>query len=210
MANIFLEHQSNNAENINLVSPSIYIDKIITTINLAKEKGLKLPIIYNSNGYENIETLKKLEGIIDVYLPDLKYSNNELALKYSKVQNYFEIATKAIKEMEKQVGSPVFDERGMIQKGVIVRHLIMPGNMQNTKNVLKWFKENMKEETYISVMTQYFPTYKAHEYKEINRKITKEEYKNIEDYINELEIQNGYMQDYIQEDEKQYVPKWEY
>ena len=112
--------------------------------------------------------------------------------------------------MEKQVGSPVFDERGMIQKGVIVRHLIMPGNMQNTKNVLKWFKENMKEETYISVMTQYFPTYKAHEYKEINRKITKEEYKNIEDYINELEIQNGYMQDYIQEDEKQYVPKWEY
>ena len=143
-------------------------------------------------------------------MPDLKYSNNELALKYSKVQNYFEIATKAIKEMEKQVGSPVFDERGMIQKGVIVRHLIMPGNMQNTKNVLKWFKENMKEETYISVMTQYFPTYKAHEYKEINRKITKEEYKNIEDYINELEIQNGYMQDYIQEDEKQYVPKWEY
>ena len=143
-------------------------------------------------------------------MPDLKYSNNELALKYSKVQNYFEIATKAIKEMEKQVGSPVFDERGMIQKGVIVRHLIMPGNMKNTKNVLKWFKENMKEETYISVMTQYFPTYKAHEYKEINRKITKEEYKNIEDYINELEIQNGYMQDYIQEDEKQYVPKWEY
>lgn len=112
--------------------------------------------------------------------------------------------------MEKQVGPPIFDEKGMIQKGIIVRHLIMPNNMQNTKNVLKWFKQNMKKETYISVMTQYFPTYKAQEYEEINRKITKEEYLDIENYISELEIQNGYMQDYTEEDEQQYVPKWEY
>ena len=210
LANIFLKHQENRAENINLVSPTIYVDKIVTAINLAREKGLRLPIIYNSNGYENIHTLKMLEGVIDVYLPDLKYSDDELALKYSNIKNYFEIATTAIKEMARQVGSPRFDENGMIQKGLIVRHLIMPNNIGNTKKVLKWFKENLDSEIYISVMTQYFPTYKASEYPEINRKITKEEYEEVEEYISELDIQNGYMQDFTKEDETQYVPKWEY
>lgn len=198
------------AENINLVSPTIYIDKIINAIKCAREKGLNLPIIYNSNGYEKVESLKKLEGIIDVYLPDLKYANNEIAFKYSKVQNYFQTATSAIKEMERQVGAPKFNENGMIQKGLIVRHLIMPNHIENSKKVLKWIKENLSEKIYISVMTQYFPTYKASNYLEINRKITKEEYETIEDYINTLNIQNGYMQDFTQEDESKYVPKWQY
>ncbi len=198
------------AENINLVSPTIYIDKIINTVKCAREKGLNLPIIYNSNGYEKVESLKKLEGIIDVYLPDLKYANNEIAFKYSKVQNYFQTATSAIKEMERQVGAPKFNENGMIQKGLIVRHLIMPNHIENSKKVLKWIKENLSEKIYISVMTQYFPTYKASNYLEINRKITKEEYETIEDYINTLNIQNGYMQDFTQEDESKYVPKWQY
>lgn len=169
-----------------------------------------MPIIYNSNAYENIESLKKLEGIIDVYLPDLKYSDDKIALKYSKINNYFEIAIKAIKEMERQVGSPVFDRNQMIQKGLIVRHLIMPNAIDNTKRVLSWFKENLKESTYISIMTQYFPTYKANKYEEINRKLSKEEYEEIEDYISKLNIQNGYMQDFLEEDEEQYVPKWNY
>lgn len=198
------------AENINLVSPTIYIDKIINTVKCAREKGLNLPIIYNSNGYEKVESLKKLEGIIDVYLPDLKYANNEIAFKYSKVQNYFQTATSAIKEMERQAGAPKFNENGMIQKGLIVRHLIMPNHIENSKKVLKWIKENLSEKIYISVMTQYFPTYKASNYLEINRKITKEEYETIEDYINALNIQNGYMQDFTQEDESKYVPKWQY
>ena len=198
------------AENINLVSPTIYIDKIINAVKCAREKGLHLPIIYNSNGYEKVESLKKLEGIIDVYLPDLKYANNEIAFKYSKVQNYFQTATSAIKEMERQVGAPKFNENGMIQKGLIVRHLIMPNHIENSKKVLKWIKENLSEKIYISVMTQYFPTYKASNYLEINRKITKEEYETIEDYINALNIQNGYMQDFTQEDESKYVPKWQY
>ncbi len=198
------------AENINLVSPTIYIDKIINAVKCAREKGLHLPIIYNSNGYEKVESLKKLEGIIDVYLPDLKYANNEIAFKYSKVQNYFQTATSAIKEMERQVGAPKFNENGMIQKGLIVRHLIMPNHIENSKKVLKWIKENLSEKIYISVMTQYFPTYKASNYLEINRKITKEEYETIEDYINTLNIQNGYMQDFTQEDESKYVPKWQY
>lgn len=210
LSNIFLKQQEKNAENINLVSPTIYADKIVEAIKIAKEKGLKIPIIYNTNGYENIETLKKLDGYIDVYLPDLKYYYEELAIKYSKVQNYFKIATEAIKEMYKQVGSPKFDENGMIKKGLIIRHLVLPNNLENSKKVLKWIKENIDEKAYVSIMTQYFPTYKAQEYQEINRKINKEEYVEIENYIYDLGIENGYMQDFSEENEEQYVPKWEY
>lgn len=203
--------QEDGASNINLVSPTIYIDKIIKAVKSARDKGLHLPIIYNTNGYERIESLKKLEGIVDVYLPDLKYSDNSLALKYSKIKNYFEIATSAIKEMERQVGAPQFDENGMIEKGLIVRHLIMPNHIENSKKVLKWIKENLSEKIYISIMTQYFPTHKASEYTEINRKITKQEYDEIEEYIEDLNIQNGYMQDFVQEDdESKYLPKWEF
>lgn len=207
---IFLKQQENKAENINLVSPTIYADKIIEALKKAKTQGLKIPTIYNSNGYEDIEILEKLEGIIDVYLPDLKYADNKLGIKYSGVQNYFEIATKTIKEMERQVGKPEFDENGMIKKGLIVRHLIMPNNINNSKRVLEWFKNNMEPGIYISIMTQYFPTYKANEYEEINRKITKEEYDEIEEYIQELEIEYGYMQDFTDENEEKYVPKWEF
>lgn len=210
LSNIFLKQQEKNAENINLVSPTIYADKIVEAIKIAKEKGLKIPIIYNTNGYENIETLKKLDGYIDVYLPDLKYYYEELAIKYSKVQNYFKIATEAIKEMYKQVGSPKFDENGMIKKGLIIRHLVLPNNLDNSKKVLKWIKENIDEKVYVSIMTQYFPTYKAQEYQEINRKINREEYVEIENYIYDLGIENGYMQDFSEENEEQYVPKWEY
>lgn len=210
LSNIFLKQQEKNAENINLVSPTIYADKIVEAIKIAKEKGLKIPIIYNTNGYENIETLKKLDGYIDVYLPDLKYYYEELAIKYSKVQNYFKIATEAIKEMYKQVGSPKFDENGMIKKGLIIRHLVLPNNLENSKKVLKWIKENIDEKVYVSIMTQYFPTYKAQEYQEINRKINREEYVEIENYIYDLGIENGYMQDFSEENEEQYVPKWEY
>ncbi len=209
MADIFLKLQSEGAANINLVSPTIYIDKIVLSINIAREKGFRLPIVYNGNGYESLETLKKLDGLIDIYLPDLKYSDNALALKYSKVQNYFEIATIAIKEMERQVGIPKFDKNGIMKKGVIVRHLILPNYIENTKNVLKWFADNMRRETYISVMTQYFPTYKSNNYPDINRKINKKEYQEIEDYIYEINIQNGYMQDLEDEVEEKYVPKWE-
>lgn len=210
LSNIFLEQQENGAENINLVTPTIYTNQIIEAIRLAKSKGLKLPIIYNSNGYENVETLKKLEGLIDVYLPDLKYYNDNIALRYSKINNYFNIATQAILEMYRQVGAPKLDNRDMIKKGLIIRHLVLPNNIENSKQILKWLKDNINKDVYISVMTQYFPTYNATEYPEINRKLTKEEYKEIEDYIYELNIKNGYIQDYSEEDEEEYVPKWNY
>lgn len=195
LANIFLKQQENEVENINLVTPTSYVPQIIEALKIAKKEGLKLPIVYNTNGYENIETIKMLDGYIDIYLPDLKYSENELAKKYSKVNNYFEIATEAINEMVKQVGIPELDERGIMKKGVMVRHLVLPNNIENSKNVLKWIVENLPKDIYISVMAQYFPTYKAKEIKEINRKLTIEEWKEIEDYIEKLGIENGYIQE---------------
>ncbi len=209
LAQIFLLQQQKNVENINLVTPTSYVLQIIEAIKIAKNKGLKIPIVYNTNSYENIETLKMLEGYIDVYLPDLKYSENNIGKKYSKIDNYFEIATKAIKEMIRQVGITKTNENGIIQKGVIIRHLVLPNHIENSKKVLKWIKDNIPQGVYISIMAQYFPTYKAKEFKEINRKLTLKEWNQIESYIEELDIENGYIQE-LGEHEEEYVPKWEF
>ena len=209
LAQIFIKQQEKNVNNINLVTPTMYVPQIIEAIRIARKKGLNIPIIYNSNGYENVETIKKLNGYIDIYLPDLKYYSNEIAKKYSKIDNYFETAISAIKEMQKQVGNPIFNEEGIIQKGVLIRHLILPHHLLNTKNILKYVKENFDENTYISIMAQYFPTYKAKEIPEIARKITKEEYEKVENYLYELDLENGYIQE-LGEHEEEYVPTWEY
>ena len=208
LAQIFLEEQERNVNNINLVTPTMYVYQIIEAIKLAKEKGLKIPIVYNTNGYEKVETIKLLKGYIDVYLPDLKYFSNEIAMKYSDAPNYFDIATKAIKEMYNQVGKPKFDENGIIQKGVIIRHLILPNHIQNTKNILRWIKDNLGDNVLVSIMAQYFPAYKAKEDELINRKITLKEYKEVEKFMYQLELTNGYMQD-LGKHEEEYVPKFD-
>lgn len=208
LAQIFIKQQEKNVNNINLVTPTMYVPQIIEAIRIARKKGLNIPIIYNSNGYENVETIKKLNGYIDIYLPDLKYYSNEIAKKYSKIDNYFETAISAIKEMQKQVGNPILNEEGIIQKGVIIRHLILPHHLLNTKNILKYVKENFDENTYISIMAQYFPTYKAKEDKLINRKLTKKEYKEIENYLYLLNLKNGYIQE-LGEHEEEYVPNFD-
>lgn len=209
LAEIFLKQQKRKVENINLVTPTSYVPQIIEAIKIAKNKGLNIPIVYNTNGYEKVETLRMLEGYIDIYLPDLKYYYNELAKKYSKIDNYFEIATKTLKEMQRQVGSSIFDENGIMKKGMIIRHLVLPNNIENSKKVLKWIKENMEDDTYVSIMAQYFPTYKAKGNNELNRKLTKTEWEEIEKYIEKLEIKNGYIQE-LGDNEEEYVPKWEY
>lgn len=209
LAEIFVNQQKKNVNNINLVTPTMYVPQIIEAIKIAKSNGLNIPIIYNSNGYENVETIKMLEGYIDIYLPDLKYYSNKISKKYSNIDNYFEIAINAIKEMQKQVGNPVFDNNGIIKKGVIIRHLILPNHLLNTKNILKYIKENLNEDTYISLMAQYFPTYKAKEDKFINRKLTKKEYKEIESYLYSLDIKNGYIQE-LGEHEEEYVPNFDF
>ena len=158
LANIMLKQQEKGVNNINLVTPTMYVYQIIEAIKIARKRGLKIPIIYNTNGYENVKTIQDLNGYVDIYLPDLKYYSNEISKKYSKIDNYFKYATEAIKEMYKQVGSPIFDENGIIKKGLIIRHLVLPNHLQNSKHILKWIKENMPEDTYVSVMAQYFPT----------------------------------------------------
>ena len=207
LADIFIKQQNDGAHNINLVTPTSYVYQIIEAIKIAKENGLKIPIIYNTNSYENEETIEQLRGYIDVFLPDLKYYSNDLAKKYSRVDNYFEYATKAIKKMYEIAGAPEFDENGMIKKGIIIRHLILPNYLLNTKMVLKWIKENMPEDVYVSIMAQYFPCYKAKEDNKINRKLTKREYENIEDYVFKLDLKNGYLQD-LEDNEEQYVPNF--
>lgn len=207
LAEIFLKQQESGVHNINLVTPTSYTYQIIEAIKIAKDKGLNIPIVYNTNGYEFVENIKKLEGYIDIYLPDLKYSENDLGVKYSKVDNYFEIATEAIKEMKRQIKKIEFDENGIMKKGIIIRHLVLPNHISNSKKVLKWINNNMKD-AYISIMAQYFPTYKAKEIKELNRKLTKEEYNEIEEYLYSLDINNGFIQE-LGEHEEEYVPKWE-
>lgn len=207
LAEIFIKQQEKDVENINLVTPTSYVPQIIEAIKIAREKGLKIPIVYNTNGYEKVETLRMLEGYIDIYLPDLKYSDDILAKRLSKVDNYFEIATSAIKEMYRQTGKFIFDEDGIMQKGMIIRHLVLPNHILNSRRVLKWINDNMND-VYVSVMAQYFPTYKAKEIEDINRKLTKEEYEEIENYLYRLNLENGYIQE-LGEHEEEYVPKWE-
>ena len=206
LAEEFLRLQREKANNINLVTGFMYIPQIIEAIKIAKDKGLNIPIIYNTSGYEKVESIKSLDGYVDVYLPDLKYYYSELAKDLSGVSNYFEMASKAIKEMYNQVGNPIFDENGLIKRGIIIRHLVLPNHLGNTKSVLKWIKEHIGNKVPISIMAQYFPTYKALETNDINRKLTIEEYNEIEEYVYRLEL-NGYMQD-LEDNEEQYVPKF--
>lgn len=163
--------------------------------------------MYNTNGYEKLETLKLLEGYIDIYLPDFKYSDNLLAKRLSKVDNYFEITTETLREMYRQTGKPVFDERGIMKKGMIIRHLVLPNHILNSRKVLKWINDNMND-VHVSVMAQYFPTYLSKNVDDINRKLTKEEYGQIEKYLYRLNLNNGYIQE-LGEHEEEYVPKWE-
>lgn len=207
LADIFIKQQEKDVENINLVTPTSYVPQILEAIKIARKNGLKLPIVYNTNGYEKVETLKMLEGYVDIYLPDFKYSDNELGKRLSKVDNYFEIVTEALKEMYRQTGKAVFNGEGIMQKGMIIRHLVLPNHILNSRRVLKWINENMHD-VYVSVMAQYFPTYKAKEIDDINRKLTKEEYEQIENYLYRLDLENGYIQE-LGEHEEEYVPHWE-
>ena len=208
LANVMIKQQERNVQNINLVTPTSYALHIVEAIKIARKKGLEIPIVYNTNGYESVETLKLLEGYVDIYLPDLKYYYDDLAKKYSKVDNYFDVATNAIKEMYRQVGQPLLDENGIMKKGLMIRHLILPNEIENTKEVLKWIKQNLDNKVFVSIMAQYFPTYMAKNVEKLNRKLTLQEYQAIEDFVFSLDLENGYMQD-LGEHEEEYVPKWD-
>lgn len=193
LAEIFLELQEKGAHNINLVSPTPYVPQIIEALEMSMGK-LSVPIVYNTGGYENVETLKMLEGYVDVYLPDFKYFDNVLAEKYSSAKNYFETVTAALKEMYRQVGACKI-ENGLIKKGVIIRHLALPSHRMDSVKVLEWISENLpKDEILISLMSQYTPFYKSSEHKEISRKISTFEYNFVLDKAAELGL-DGFMQE---------------
>lgn len=195
LSEIFLDLQSQNAHNINLVTPTHFVPQIIEALKIAKDGGLHIPIVYNSSGYESIETIKKLNGYIDVYLPDFKYYSNEIAQKYSGVSDYFENATATLNEMFKQVGEFVLDENGMIKRGMVIRHLILPGFIEDSKSVIEHVYNLFRDKVFISIMNQYTPLKNVQKYPEINRKITDEEYDDVINFALELGIENAFIQE---------------
>lgn len=195
LAEIFLELQGKGANNINLVTPSHYVPHIIEALNISRKNGLSLPVVYNCSGYEKAETLKLLEGYIDIYLPDFKYMSPEPAAKFSGCRDYFTVASKAIEEMVRQVKEAKFDERGIMQKGVIVRHLALPGYLEDSKRIIKYLYETFGNKIYISIMNQYTPITAHTAYPELNRKITQEEYRELVDYAIEIGVENGFIQE---------------
>ena len=195
LTEIFLELQAKGATNINLVTPTHYIYQIKIALESAKAKGLHIPIVYNTSGYEKVESLKILEGLIDIYLPDFKYYSPLVARKYSNADNYFEVASLALKEMVRQVGSPLFNAEGIMQKGVIVRHLMLPGYLQDSKNVIRYLYKTYGNQIYISIMNQYTPLeVQVKRFPELNRKVSKISYKKLVSYACELGIENGFIQ----------------
>jgi putative pyruvate formate lyase activating enzyme len=194
------------AHNINFVSPTPYSELILKFLKKYK-KRLGAPIVWNSNGYEKVSIIKKLKGLVDVYLPDLKYFDDELAVKYSKMPSYFHFASEAVKEMVSQVGMPVIGDDGFIQKGVIIRHLVLPGSANDSKKILKWIFDQFGSKAFVSLMAQYYPTYKACDYPEINRCLTVDEYENVSEYFVELGFEDGLVQELSSAD-RVYTPEF--
>jgi putative pyruvate formate lyase activating enzyme len=206
LSDIMLELQNRNCHNIGLVSPTHFALQILKSINLAVKNGLVLPIIYNSNGYDSVEILKLYEGVTDIYLPDLKYGNNEYGKTYSNADNYFDFARSAIKEMFRQVGEELIYENGVVVRGLIIRHLVLPNDLSETENVLKFIYEELSPNIHISLMSQYYPANNA--YKEIllNRTLRPVEYEKALALMDKYGLKNGWIQE--MESFNSYRPKF--
>lgn len=193
-SDICLELQDSGANNINLVTPTHFVDKIIKGLKLARRKGLVIPVVYNSSGYENVETINVLEGLVDIYLPDLKYYDDSYAFKYSKARDYFEYASSAILEMVRQVGSVEIDDNGMMKKGVIVRHLLLPGMLEDSKRIIKYLYDTFGDKIIISIMNQYTPVREL-DYDELNEKVNDYEYDELINYAYDMGVRNAFIQE---------------
>ncbi len=186
LSSMMLYLQKKGCHNINLVTPTHQVTPIFEAVEIAKRKGLTVPIVYNCGGYESTDVLKELEGLVDIYMPDIKTFNREFATRYLKASNYPEVVKEAVLEMHRQVGFLKVNEYGIAEKGLIVRHLIMPGWTEDSKEILKWIAENLGRKTYVNVMDQYYPCYKACNYPEICRRITEEEFNDVYNYAKQL------------------------
>lgn len=195
LAEVFLRLQEQNANNINLVTAGHYLPQTAAALELARRSGLTVPVVYNSSGYEKKETLKRLEGLVDVYLPDFKYMDETLAQKYSNAPDYAETAKAALEEMVRQAGPPRFDERGILQKGVIVRQLLLPGHVADAKKVTEYLYDTYGNQIYISLMNQYTPMPAMKDDPLLHRKVTEREYERLVDYAVSLGVENGFIQE---------------
>lgn len=189
LSKIMLTLQKKGCHNINLVSPTHYVPQIVESISLAAENGLRIPIVYNTGGYDDIDTLRLLEGIIDIYMPDIKFADNTKARKYTKSAEYFDVVKAAVKEMHRQVGNLKLDD-AIATRGLLIRHLVMPGNLSDTDKVLKFIAEELSKDCVVNIMPQYWPTHKAFNYPELSRRITRQEYADAIRYAKESGLAN--------------------
>ncbi|MBP9095819.1 MAG: radical SAM protein, partial [Ignavibacteria bacterium] len=205
LAEMMLELQSENVNAIGFVSPTHFVPQIVLALELAIPMGLNLPLVYNTNCYDSVEVIKLLDGIIDVYLPDLKYADNEYGYKYSKIKNYVENSRAAIIEMYRQTGSEVIMENNLMKRGLIIRHLILPNDLAGSYDTLKFISE-LDNDIHLSIMSQYYPTHKALTIDLLSRNIREREYDKVLDWMDELNLQNGYLQEF--ESENYYRPNF--
>ena len=205
LASIMLNLQKSGCHNINLVSATHYVPQIAGALEIAVKDGLSVPIVYNTGGYDSLDTIKMLNGIIDIYLPDMRYSDNSMAKKYSDAPNYVECNRLCIKEMYRQVGDLAKGENGIAKKGLIIRLLVMPGAVSGTTQSLKFIRYQISKNTYLSIMSQYYPIFRARDFKEISRRADKGEYMNIVDEASSLGLNNGWVQEYSEEANEKFL-----
>jgi putative pyruvate formate lyase activating enzyme len=196
LASIMLGLQRSGCHNINLVSPTHYVPQILKALEIAVEEGLNIPIVYNTSGYDSADTIKMLDGIIDIYLPDMRYSDNGMAKRYSDAKDYVECNRSSIEEMQSQVGDLALDENGIAKKGLIIRLLVLPNEVSGTRQSLKFIRDHISKNSALSIMSQYYPTFKAHNFKEISRRVERGEYEIIVDEAFSLGLNNGWVQEY--------------
>ena len=206
-SDICLELQNSGANNINLVTPTHYVTWLVKGLKLAKERGLTIPVVYNSSGYDSVDAIRMLEGLVDIYLPDLKYYNNVYGEKYSKCREYFKYSSLAIDEMVKQVGNVEIDCNGIMKKGVIVRHMMMPNNLEDSKKIIKYLYDKYHNDVIISIMNQYTPVRKL-EYETLNYKVSDIDYDELIDYAYDLGVRNAFIQEGSTQDES-FIPDFD-
>lgn len=195
LSSSLLTLQDRGAHNINFVSPTHMSAHVADAIHRARNKGLSIPIVWNSGGYEDVETLKLLEGFVDIYLPDAKYSSSDSSKKYSGAEDYWTVNQKALKEMHRQVGNLTMNEEGIAIRGLLIRHLVLPSGISGSKDVLRFIAEEISKDTFISLMAQYHPAHRSHEFPELERRLTEEEYQEILEFMIDLGLENGWQQE---------------
>lgn len=196
LATMMTKLQKLGAHNINFVTPTHFVPPIVEALEVAVGEGLKIPLVYNSGGYDSVETLQLLDGIVDIYMPDAKYSSPETARRYSKADDYFEVNKKALLEMYRQVGDLKMDKEGIANRGLLIRHLVMPEDVVGSRKVLEFIAKNISQNTYMSIMAQYHPAHLAFEFPELSRRISKREYDAVLKMADELGLERGWRQDF--------------